>query len=177
MNVWNYDSIWVPPIDAEGLVTQWRLDSKGGGLFVCFTEEKQESQKRWSTAILLPDSPSPVSDKPCLLCWGAGGLHWWQPHVWHLCHLRRQRWLVFHSALNSPVIQRENQSRDLKYTSVTWPIQCQEKLFHDDRIYEKKFWLKKLKLAYNVVKIFIVPYIVIHYIFIINNCNHHGKKY
>lgn len=119
MNVWNYDSIWDPPINAERPVTQWQLDSKGGGLSVCFTEGKQESQKRWSTAIRLPDCPSPVSDKPCLLCWGAAALRWWRPHVWRLCHQRRQRWLAFHSALNSPGKQRENQIRDLKCTSVT----------------------------------------------------------
>lgn len=71
--------------------------------------------------------------------------------------------------------KRENQSRDLKYTSVTGHIQYQGKLFHDNRIYEKKFYITYN--AYNIVKIFIVPYIVIHYIFIINNCNHHGKKY
>lgn len=62
--------------------------------------------------------------------------------------------------------KRENQYRHLKYRSVTGLIQCQEKLFNDNRIYEKKFFSTlDLKLAYNIVKIFIVPYIVIHYIF------------
>ncbi len=135
MNVWNYDSIWEPPINAEGPVTRWRLDSKGGSLSVYSTVGKQESQKRWSIAIRLPDCPSPVSDKPCLLCWGAAALRWWRPHVWRLCPRRTQRWLAFHSALNSPERREKIKSeissvqvwQDLFYDFISWSHLWKEK--------------------------------------------------
>lgn len=58
--------------------------------------------------------------------------------------------------------ERESQYRALKSADMMGLIQCQARIFHEDRIYEIKL---DLKPAYNIVKIFRVPYIFIHNIF------------
>ncbi len=67
--------------------------------------------------------------------WGAAGLRWWRPHVWRLCPRRTQRWLAFHSALNSPERREKIKSeissvqvwQDLFYDFISWSHLWKEK--------------------------------------------------